>query len=631
MNRKFEQLRTLSPLSITLIYFVAAGLWILLTDYVLHVALSDGSILNQFQTYKGLLFVCLTSLGLYLLINKYSELLLGQEQKLKGVRNELHSEKELIDILFEKIPVFITIYDPGLEDFEVNWEFEKVTGWTNEDAQKLDLFKECFPDKDVREKVVSFMRNPGIGWKEFPLQTKSGEILETSWTNIRLTDETSVGIGIDMTETKASEARLEESRELLENVFESLEEGVILVNPETRTISDCNKATEQIFGYKREELTGKSTRILHLDEEHFKKFDKIGAEALKEEGVFQTEYKMKKKNGEAFYSEHTVKLVKNNEGEVDRVVSVVRDITDRKIFEKELKKRQARLLRSQEIGNLGDWEFMPERGQIFWSPMMYRIYEKDPKSFHPSFDEIKDMYLGDDYEKHQEVVQRAIESGESFDIDLKLKTGRGNRKFIRAIGLPEKNEEGEVKKIVGTVQDITERKKYEIERKKLSDILEKSQNEIYLFDAETLQFEFVNKGALENIGYSREEILQMSPLDIKPEFDLKSFRNLLQPILDGDKEKIIFETIQKRKDGTTYDVEVHAQVVESGRKPLIAVIVLDITDRKQFERKLRANEQRLKNITNNIPGVVFQYKINPDGTDSLQYVSKGADRIWGVS
>ncbi|MGK7371537.1 MAG: PAS domain-containing sensor histidine kinase, partial [Candidatus Halalkalibacterium sp. M3_1C_030] len=496
---------------------------------------------------------------------------------------------------------------------------------------ELDFFKACFPDKEIREEVVEFMENPGLGWKEFPLKTKSGEVLDTSWTNIRLTDETSVGIGIDMTETKASQARLRESEQLLKNVFESLEESVILVDPQSRTIKDCNEATEKVFGYDKDELLGKSTRILHLDEEHHKKFDELGEEALSKEGIFQTEFRMKKKSGEVFNSEHTVKLVHNNEDEVERVVSVVRDITEQKKYEKELKRNKKRLLRSQEIGKIGDWEFDLKKKELTWSPMVYKIYELDPDSPLPSFEQIKDMYVGDDYERHGQVVRQGIEEGEPFDLDLEIETGKGHRKYVRAKGIPEKNKKGDVQKLVGTVQDITGRKVAEIERKKLSDIVQKSQNEIYVFNAETLQFEFVNKGALDNIGYSLEKMLQMTPMDIKPEFDREAFRQNLKPILEGKKEKIKFETYQKRADGSTYEVEVHAQMIETAGEPLMVAIVLDISDRKNMEDVLRKNERRLKNITNNIPGVVFQYRLNQDGTDGLQYVSEGAEKIWGMS
>lgn len=330
MKAYFKKLVTLSPLKITAIYLFVASLWIVITDYLLFNGIAEGDYLYSFQTYKGLFYVFITSLGLYLLIEKYADQLLSQEKRLQGMRAEQRSDQELINLLFERIPVFIAMYDPELEEIKVNREFERVTGWSNEDAQKTDLLKACFPDLEQRKEAAEFVNNPGIGWKEFEIQTKSGKQLQTSWTTVRLTDETSVGIGIDMTEIKASQARLRESRELLRNMFESLEESVILVEPGTRQILDCNHATEKIFGYNKEELIGQSTKMLHRDREYYEEFDDIGEKALMEKGSFQAEFMMKKKSGELFHSDHTVTLVYDQDGETDKVVSVIRDITDKK-------------------------------------------------------------------------------------------------------------------------------------------------------------------------------------------------------------------------------------------------------------------------------------------------------------
>lgn len=586
MKKYSRRYGTLSPLKITLIYLFAAILWIILTDFVLENRTADLEMLSRIQTYKGLLYIILTSAGLYLLIKMYANQIESKDDELRGLHSEHQSDRELMDILFERIPVMITIYDPDLEEFEVNREFEKVTGWSDEETKEINLFEACYPDIDLREEVIEFMNNPGIGWREFPLTTKSGETVETSWTNIRLTDDTSVGIGIDMTETKASQAKLRESRELLRNVFESLEESVILVEPESRKILECNQATEKIFGYSREELVGNSTRMLHLDEEHYEEFNEMGAKALQQKGSFHAEFKMKKKSGEPFYSDHTVTLVYDKEGDVDRVVSVVRDVTEKKKNEKELKQRQKRLLRSQRIGKIGDWEYDVKTEEVQWSPMVYEIYNMNPETAPPSFQEIQQMYVGDDSEKHERYFWNLVEKGKPFDLDLKVRSKSGDQQFIRAIGIPEYNKKGEVSKVRGIVQDITDRKVAEIEKKKLSDIVQKSQNEIYVLDIDTLRFEFVNKGALNNIGYSEEEMYQMTPMDIKPEYDKEAFVENIQPLIRGEQEKKIFETIHKRADGSTYDAEVHVQLIETVEKPLLVAIVLDISERKQAREKI---------------------------------------------
>ena len=78
-------------------------------------------------------------------------------------------------------------------------------------------------------------------------------------------------------------------------------------------------------------------------------------------------------------------------------------------------------------------------------------------------------------------------------------------------------------------KNVTQRKKSEEERNKLQKTLENSLNEIYIFDSETLQFSYINKGALYNLGYSAKEAKELTPLDLKPEYTLSSFRKLITP------------------------------------------------------------------------------------------------------
>lgn len=135
-----------------------------------------------------------------------------------------------------------------------------------------------------------------------------------------------------------TETEILESRRLLRNTFESVDESVMLVEPGSRLITDANRAAEELFGYSRDELIGKSTHNLHVNEEMYHKFDSMGTRELSETGTFKTEFRMKKKNGEVFDSDHTVSLVYDEAGEVERVVSVIRDISGKKrAEERELK------------------------------------------------------------------------------------------------------------------------------------------------------------------------------------------------------------------------------------------------------------------------------------------------------
>lgn len=135
---------------------------------------------------------------------------------------------------------------------------------------------------------------------------------------------------------------------------------------------------------------------------------------------------------------------------------------------------------------------------------------------------------------------------------------------------------------VGIVfRDITERKRVEEERTRFATMLEQSLNEIYVFDPVTLRFRFVNEGARRNTGYSLAELLDLTPVDLTPAYSEAAFRAMFEPLLSGQRQRLAFETVHRRRDGTTYPVEVHLQLMGEGRAFL--AIVDDITERQRTE------------------------------------------------
>jgi PAS domain S-box-containing protein len=121
----------------------------------------------------------------------------------------------------------------------------------------------------------------------------------------------------------------------------------------------------------------------------------------------------------------------------------------------------------------------------------------------------------------------------------------------------------------------------------LGRILEESLNEIYIFDADTLRFLKVNKGARIKLGYSTDELSHLTPIDIHPEFTHESFTKLIEPLRTKKNEKIEFVTAHRRKDGSFYPVEVHLQTSGFNGTQVFVAIVLDITERKRAEERFR--------------------------------------------
>ncbi len=127
-------------------------------------------------------------------------------------------------------------------------------------------------------------------------------------------------------------------------------------------------------------------------------------------------------------------------------------------------------------------------------------------------------------------------------------------------------------------------------------VLDESSNEIYLFDAETLKFIQVNRGAQENLGYSLEELKSLTPLDLKPGFARKDLEAILKPLRNGTDDLVTIQARHQRKDGTLYPVEVRLQLSHAEVWPVFVAIVQDITEKKKTEEELSLHRHHLEEL-----------------------------------
>ncbi len=155
------------------------------------------------------------------------------------------------------------------------------------------------------------------------------------------------------------------------------------------------------------------------------------------------------------------------------------------------------------------------------------------------------------------------------------------------------------------LDDITERRQFEEKITSLAHILEDSLNEIYIFDAKTLRFIRVNKGARLNLGYSMEELDCMTPLDFKQGFTSESFEKMLEPLRADKKEKIQFTAVHRRKDGSLYDVDVHLQLSTFQSIPVFVAIILDVTERKRVEVALQNSTERYRSLIEATTSIIW--------------------------
>lgn len=153
---------------------------------------------------------------------------------------------------------------------------------------------------------------------------------------------------------------------------------------------------------------------------------------------------------------------------------------------------------------------------------------------------------------------------------------------------------GEERMFAGVMRDLTEFKRLEAQETSLGRIVENSLNEIFIFDTQTLRFVLVNRGARDNLGYTIDELRTMTPVDIKPEYTAAKFRERLAPLVSGEVDRLQFDTLHQRKDGSTYQVHVHLQMTVYQEREVFVAIILDITQRREAERAVEQQRESMQ-------------------------------------
>jgi PAS domain S-box-containing protein len=143
----------------------------------------------------------------------------------KRVEEELRSQKEVFERIFDHIPVMINFMSSGNRMRLVNREWERVLGWTLNEIRmhKLDIVAECYPNPKDRQDVLDFIAHSNGEWKEFKTRVRDGRTLDTKWAVVHLSDGISIGFGRDITEQKQWEDRLQASTEQLRALSASIQ------------------------------------------------------------------------------------------------------------------------------------------------------------------------------------------------------------------------------------------------------------------------------------------------------------------------------------------------------------------------------------------------------------------------
>ena len=150
--------------------------------------------------------------------------------------------------------------------------------------------------------------------------------------------------------------------------------------------------------------------------------------------------------------------------------------------------------------------------------------------------------------------------------------------------------------VIAAIRDVSERLAAQAHARRIQRSLDAISDGVFMFEPERLVFTYVNQGAVEQVGRSRAELLELSPLDLMTDFDEPALRALIAPLLDRTVGSRSLTTRHRHRDGHLIPVEVVIQCPHLGRgvEPTVVALVRDISERLETDRRLRLADEELQ-------------------------------------
>jgi PAS domain S-box-containing protein len=374
------------------------------------------------------------------------------------------SEQQWRDV-FENNPTMYFMIDAEATIMAVNPFGAEQLGYTADELvgrPVLEIFYEA-DREDVQRNVGLCQKRPGqsISW-ELRKVRKQGSVIwvrETARAVLRANRPVILIACEDITERKKAEEKIRQQEIEIRQMLDLAPMHIAVLGPDRSRLS-VNQASLDYHGITLEEWRHSGdSRFFHPDD--WERMRNETESKFLSGSPHEAEGRLERKDGEYRWFLFRYSAVQDEQGRITRWYVASTDIDDRKQAEGKLRHNEANLHEAQRLGHMGSWTFNVSSGAIFGSPELFRIFGRDPSKEKLTQEMFLESVHAEDRAFIEATVLRARTEMIDFEFDHRMITPDGSMKHVHSVAHPVFDDSGELVEYIGTIMDVTERKRAE--------------------------------------------------------------------------------------------------------------------------------------------------------------------------